>query len=165
MIATMAMETTMARGTTSTFSPTATSWEEMWRNFSPISSLNFSSPKRSVNDVSVFSTSMILFLCCSLEWQKWTQAIFYFDLGTYGGCRLVEWGPGNLTFLSSRFLAQWIPQITSDSKWTRTEMRDFTACKVKTTTISFGNNIMPVQIKLRHLCGNIILLYPSIMHH
>ena len=80
----MAMETTMARGTTSTFSPTATSWEEMWRNFSPISSLNFSSPKMSVNDVSVFSTSMILFLCCSLEWQKWTQAIFYFDLGTYG---------------------------------------------------------------------------------
>ena len=167
-IATMAMATAMARGRTSTVNPASTSWEEMWRAVSSIRSPSFTSPKSSVNNVSVFAISMILILCCWHEWQKWTQAIFYFDLATshthviHNNCITCRWGGlGNLTLLSSGALPQWIPQIMSESKWTRTEMGDFTAYKVKLTTISFGDNIGPIQSnQVLDIMIDIMLLYP-----
>ena len=142
----MAMATLMARGTMSTVNPAATSWEEMWRDVSPISSLSFSSLKSSVSNVSVSAISSILILCCLRGWQNWTQAaiVLYFDLAIspyIRHCRQVKWGPGHLTLVSSRFLPQWIPQITPEPKWTRTEIRDFTACKAKRRIISSGNII------------------------
>ena len=84
-IAMMAMATLMARGTMSTVSPAATSWEEMWRDVSPIRFLSFSSLKRpGVSNVSVPAISLILILSCLHGWQKSISILISPYLITYG---------------------------------------------------------------------------------